>query len=333
MAAASLAREVGAAPACRALGVARATFYRRRKPTTGHQQPRQRPARALDESEREKVRETLACPRFVDRSPAEVVATLLDEGEYLCSERTMYRILQEDHPVRERRSQLTHPAYTKPQLVATAPNQTWSWDITRLLGPEKWSYFYLYVLIDIFSRYVVGWMVADRENSALASRLIQESCLKQDVQPETLTLHSDRGAPMTSKCTAQLLADLGITRSLSRPRVSDDNPFSEAHFKTVKYYPNFPGRFADIGAAIDFCRSFFPWYNHEHRHGGIAMLTPADVHHDRARDVLAQRERTLQQAWSQHPERFVHGRPTPQPLPTEVWINPPAAAPTPQPAH
>ena len=176
-------------------------------------------------------------------------------------------------------------------------------------------------------------MVGDRENSALAGRLIQESCLKQDVQPETLTLHSDRGAPMTSKCTAQLLADLGITRSLGRPRVSDDNPFSEAHFKTVKYHPNFPGRFADIGAAIDFCRSFFPWYNHEHRHGGIAMLTPADVHHDRARDVLAQRERTLQQAWSEHPERFVQGIPTPQPLPTEVWINPPAAAPTPQPAH
>ena len=333
MAAGSLAPEVGVVPACRALGVARSTFYRRWKPAPGHQQPSKRPARALCESEREEVRETLACPRFVDRSRAEVVATLLDEGRYLCSERTMYRILAEDHPVRERRHQLTHPEYTRPELVATAPNQTWSWDITRLLGPTKWSYFYLYVLIDIFSRYVVGWMVADRENSALASRLIRESCLSQDIQPETLILHSDRGAPMTSKCTAQLLADLGITRSLGRPRVSDDNPFSEAHFKTVKYHPGFPGRFPDIHAAIDFCRSFFRWYNNDHRHGGIAMLTPADVHQGRADEVLTQRKRALRQAWSQHPERFVHGIPKPKPLPHEVWINPPAAAPTPKPAH
>ncbi len=332
-AAASLAPEVGVASACRALGVARATFYRRQKPGPGHQQPSKRPARALCESEREQVRQTLACPRFVDRSPAEIVATLLDEGPYLCSERTMYRILAEDHPVRERRSQLTHPEYTKPELVATAPNQTWSWDITRLLGPQKWTYYYLYVLIDIFSRYVVGWMVADRENSALASRLIQESCLKQSVQPQTLTLHSDRGSPMTSKCTAQLLADLGITRSLGRPRVSDDNPFSEAHFKTVKYHPGFPGRFPDIHAATDFCRSFFPWYNNEHRHGGIAMLAPADVHHGRADEMLAQRERTLHKAWSKHPDRFVRGMPKPQPLPQEVWINPPAAESTPQPTH
>ena len=241
---------LGVAPACQALGVSRATFYRRQRSTPGHQQPRPTPARALCEAEREQILDVLAGPRFVDRAPAEVVATLLDEGHYLCSERTMYRILAADQPVRERRNQREHPQYTKPELVATAPNQTWSWDITKLLGPTKWTYFYLYVVLDIFSRYAVGWMVADRENSALAGRLIEETCHKQGVQPQVLTLHSDRGAPMTSKCTAQLLADLGVTRSLSRPQVSDDNPFSEAQFKTLKYHPGFPGRFHDTTAAI-----------------------------------------------------------------------------------
>ena len=197
---------------------------------------------------------------------------------YLCAERTMYRILAANQPVRERRNQRSHPCYTKPELVATGPNQTWSWDITRLRGPKRWTSFYLYVLLDIFSRCVVGWMVADRENAALAATLIEETCLKQGIEPQVLTLHSDRGAPMTSKCTAHLLADLGVTRSLSRPQVSDDNPFSEAQFKTLKYHPGFPGRFEDITAAIAFCRSFFPWYNTEHRHAGIAMLTP-DAHH------------------------------------------------------
>ena len=239
MAAQPLAMRVGVVPACQALGVSRATFYRRRRSTPGHQQPRPTPARALCEAEREQILDVLAGPRFVDRAPAEVVATLLDEGHYLCSERTMYRILAADQPVRERRNQREHPRYAKPELVATAPNQTWSWDITKLLGPTKWSYFYLYVVLDIFSRYAVGWMVADRENSALAGRLIEETCHKQGIQPRVLTLHSDRGAPMTSKCTAQLLADLGVTRSLSRPQVSDDNPFSEAQFKTLKYHPGF----------------------------------------------------------------------------------------------
>ena len=332
-AATTLAPEVGVAPACRALGVARATFYRRRKPATGRQQPNKPPARALSAAEREQVRETLASPRFVDRAPAEVVATLLDENQYLCSERTMYRILAQDQPVRERRNQLTHPRYAKPELVATAPNQTWSWDITRLLGPATWTYFYLYVLLDIFSRYVVGWMVADRENSALASQLIRESCARQNIQPSTLTLHSDRGSPMTSKGTAQLLADLGVTRSLGRPQVSDDNPFSEAHFKTVKYHPGFPPRFPDIHAAQDFCRSFFPWYNEEHRHGGIAMLTPADVHQGRAQRVLDDRRRTLQKAWARHPERFVRGTPKPHTLPHAVYINPPVSDPEPSPAQ
>ena len=324
MAVQPLASQVGVAPACRALGVPRATFYRRQRPAPGHQQPRPTPARALCASERAHVLDVLASPRFVDRSPAEVVATLLDEGQYLCAERTMYRILAANQPVRERRNQRSHPCYTKPELVATGPNQTWSWDITRLRGPKRWTSFYLYVLLDIFSRCVVGWMVADRENAALAATLIEETCLKQGIaHPD-----SDRGAPMTSKCTAQLLADLGVTRSLSRPQVSDDNPFSEAQFKTLKYHPGFPGRFEDITAAIAFCRSFFPWYNTEHRHAGIAMLTPDDVHHHRAPDVLAQRGRTLQAAWALHPERFVHGTPKPAPLPEAVWINPPATSTT-----
>ena len=323
MAAQPLAEQVGVVPACQALGVSRATFYRRQRLTPGHQQPRSTPARALCDSEREQVLDVLACPRFVDRAPAEVVATLLDEGHYLCSERTMYRILATNQPVRERRNQREHPQYAKPELVATAPNQTWSWDITKLLGPTKWTYFYLYVVLDIFSRYAVGWMVADRENSALAACLIEETCHKQGVRPQILTLHSDRGAPMTSKCTAQLLADLGVTRSLSRPQVSDDNPFSEAQFKTLKYHPGFPGRFHNITAAIAFCRTFFPWYNTEHRHGGIAMLTPGDVHHHRTQSVLHQRGRTLQAAWTRHPERFVRGIPKPDPLPEAVWINPP----------
>ncbi len=279
-AAEALATYVGVKPACDALRVARATFYRRRRPSTGHQQQlRPTPARALSEKERDKVFDTLCSERFVDRSPAEV--------------------------------------------VATGPGQVWSWDITRLLGPRKWSYFYLYVIMDIFSRYIVGWMVADRESSALAGRLIQQSCLKHGVQPRVLTLHSDRGAPMTSQCTAQLLADLGVTRSLSRPQVSDDNPFSEAQFKTLKYHPSFPGRFEDQGQAKTFCRSFFRWYNAEHRHGGISMLTPEQVHFGNADQVIAGREAVLREAWAAHPDRFVSGEPKPKPLPEAVWINPP----------
>ena len=300
-----LAKYVGVKPACAALRVARATFYRRRRPSAGHQQPRPTPARALSEKERDKVFDTLCSERFVDRSPAEVVATLLDEDVYLCSERTMYRVLASQVPVRERRAQRSHPEYQKPELMATGPNQVWSWDI--------------------FSRYIVGWMVADRESSALAGRLIQQSCLKHGVQPQVLTLHSDRRAPMTSQCTAQLLADLGVTRSLSRPQVSDDNPFSEAQFKTLKYHPSFPGRFEDQGQAKTFCRSFFRWYNAEHRHGGISMLTPEQVHFGNADQVIAGREAVLREAWAAHPDRFVSGEPKPKPLPEAVWINPPTS--------
>ena len=325
-AAKELAKHVRVKPACDALGVSRATFYRRQRPMTGHQQPRPTPARALSEKEQDLVFDTLCSEQFVDRAPAEVVATLLDEGRYLCSPRTMYRILAARAAVQERRPQRTHPEYMKPELMATGPNQVWSWDITRLLGPKKWTWYYLYVILDIFSRYVVGWMVANRENSALGGRLIQQSCLKHGVQPQILTLHSDRGAPMTSQCTAQLLADLGVTRSLSRPQVSDDNPFSEAQFKTVKYHPSFPGQFGDQDHAKTFCRSFFPWYNTEHRHGGISMLTPHQVHFGLADQIIADREAVLREAWAAHPERFVSGMPKPDPLPKAVWINPPTPA-------
>lgn len=310
--------------ACAALGVARATFYRRRRPrTTGQRQSRPKPARALSEAERSEVFDVLCSPRFADRAPAEVYATLLDEGVHLCSERTMYRILAERRAVRERRAQRSHPNHPKPEVVARAPNEAWSWDITRLLGPKKGRHLYLYVIMDIFSRYVTGWMVAERETAGLAGRLIEESCRRHGVRPEALTLHSDRGAPMTAKCTAQLLADLGVTQSLGRPRVSNDNPYSEAQFKTAKYHPGFPGRFADIEEAKTFCRSFFPWYNTEHRHGGIGLLTPEQVHLGRAPEVIRRRQDVLAAAYAAHPERFVAGPPRAAKLPEEVWINPP----------
>ena len=325
MSAESLAQEVGVRPACAALGVSRATLYRRRSPPIGHQQPRPTPARALSEGERTRVLETLSSERFVDRAPAEVVATLLDEQTYLCSERTMYRILAAAIPVRERRNQLRHPAYEKPELVATAPNCVWSWDITKLKGPRTWTWYYLYVLMDIFSRYVVGWLVADRETTTLAKHLIEQSCDKHDIEPGQLPLHSDRGSPMTSQGTAQLLARLSVTRSLSRPRTSNDNPFSEAHFKTLKYHPGFPSRFGSMEDAQTFCRSFFRWYNADHRHSGLAMLTPEDVHYGRSETVLAKRREVLEAAFRDNPDRFVHGSPLPPSAPTEVWINPPVS--------
>ncbi len=320
-AAVGLAGHVGVLAACKALGVARATFYRRRGPKTGQRQPRAAPARALDAAERAEVFGVLCSPRFADRAPAEVYATLLDEGVYLCSERTMYRILAENRAVRERRAQRGHPNHPKPEVVARAPNQAWSWDITRLLGPEKWRYFHLYVILDIFSRYVTGWMVAERETAGLAGHLIGETCLKHGVRPRVLTLHSDRGSPMTAKCTAQLLADLGVTQSLGRPRVSNDNPYSEAHFKTVKYHPGFPGRFGCIEEAKDFCREFFQWYNTQHRHGGIGLLTPEQVHLGRAPEVIEHRQNVLAAAYDARPDRFVAGPPKAAEPPVEVWIN------------
>ena len=317
-----LAREVGVEAACAALGVPRATWYRHRQPRKP-QQPRPKPARALSETETATVLAALCEERFVDRAPEEVYATLLDEGVYLCSPRTMYRILAAHNAVQERRRQRRHPEYKKPELMAEAPNEVWSWDITKLRGPAKGVYYYLYVVMDIFSRLVVGWMLADRENANLAGQLIAESCTRHGVEPDQLHLHSDRGAPMTAKCTAQLLADLGVTRSLSRPQVSDDNPFSEAQFKTLKYAPGFPVRFGSFDHAREHCRAFFPWYNTEHRHSGIAMLTPQTVHQGRVDEVLAGRQTALDAAFAANPERFPRGAPRTRPLPEAVWINPP----------
>lgn len=316
--------ELGVAAACSALGVPRASFYRRRRPRP-EPKPRPTPARALTPAEREEVLSVLHEPRFVDLAPAEVYATLLDEERYLCSERTFYRILSASAEVRERRDQLRHPQYAAPELLATGPNQLWSWDITRLLGPRKLVYFYLYVLLDVFSRYVVGWLLAERESAALGKRLIGESCARQGILPRQLTVHSDRGAPMTSKTVAELLEGLAVVRSLSRPRVSNDNPFSESLFKTAKYRPAFPDRFASMAEGLEFGRSFFPWYNEEHRHAGLALFTPHDVHYGLAEAKWEERRRVLAEGFRRHPERFPRGMPEPPRVPRAVWINPPAA--------
>ncbi|MBL8911433.1 MAG: IS3 family transposase [Archangium sp.] len=323
----TLGPEVGIVAACAALGLARATFYRQLNPVHGPA-PKKASPRALTADEKQAVLDVLHEPRFADLAPAEVYATLLDEGRYLCSERTMYRVLAENHEVRERRDQLRHPKYEAPQLLATKPNQLWSWDITKLLGPAKWTYFYLYVILDVFSRHVVGWMVADGESAALAERLIRETCERQGIAPGQLTIHADRGSSMTSKPVALLMADLGVTKTHSRPHVSDDNPFSEAQFKTLKYRPDFPERFGAIEDARSFCRDFFDWYSNEHHHVSLGLLTPADVHYGRADQRRADRARVLDLAHLVHPERFVHGRPTPPPAPTEVWINKPKPAST-----
>jgi putative transposase len=318
-----LAPQVGIAAACEALGVSRASFYRQQQPSSIEPKPRPRPTRSLSQAEQQKVLEVLHSERFVDQSPAEVYATLLDEGIYLCSLRTLYRILAEHEEVRERRNQRRHPVYQKPQLLATGPNQLWSWDITKLPGPGKYTYFHLYVILDVFSRYVVGWMVAHRESEILAERLIRLTCQKQQIQLQQLTLHADRGSSMRSKTVALLLSDLGITKSHSRPHVSNDNPFSEAQFKTLKYQPQFPKQFGSIEDARTFCHPFFDWYNHEHHHSGIGWLTPAMLHYGQTEHVVQQRQQVLLAAYLAHPERFVQGQPSPPSVPTEVWINPP----------
>jgi putative transposase len=320
-----LANEVGTSAACLALGMPRPSYYRdRSKPSfPAATASRPVPARALRPAEREAVLACLHEERFQDRSPAAVYATLLDEGEYLCSIRSMYRLLQRRGESCERRDQLTHPPYKKPELLATAPNQLWSWDITKLLGPVKWTYFYLYVILDVFSRYVTGWMVAMRESAELAKRLIAESCQKQRIQPGQLTLHADRGTSMSSKHVAFLLADLGVTKTHSRPHVSNDNPYSESQFRTLKYRPEFPDRFGCIQDSRAFCQGFFRWYNEEHRHSGLGLLTPAMVHYDQTDLVLKQRQQVLNAAYQLHPERFVRNAPTPPAVPTEAWINKP----------
>jgi putative transposase len=326
----AVAPEIGLAPACRALGVSRATAYRHRDPRPRAQRPpRPTSPLALSEEERSAVLEQLHDERFIDDSPAQVYATLLDEGTYLASERTMYRLLAAQGESRERRAQLRHPAYATPELLATGPNQLWSWDITKLKGPVKWSSYSLYVLLDVFSRYVPGWLLAHHESGTLADRLIEETVAKEGVSGG-LTIHADRGPAMTSKPVALLMADLGIAKSHSRPHVSNDNPFSEAQFKTLKYRPGFPSRFGSIEDARAFCRSFFGWYNEVHRHGGIGLLTPGMVHRGQGEQVRAARQVVLTDAYAVHPERFVRKHPEPPELPTAVWINPPRETPSSQ---
>ena len=324
-AASELSAVVGCAAACRALELPRASFYRLRKPRAGPDtSDAGRPSpRALSGVERQTVLGYLHEERFVDQAPHQVHAALLDEGIYVCSPRTMYRLLDKHGEVRERRDQLQRPLYQKPELLATQPNQVWSWDITKLRGPVKWTYFYLYVILDLFSRYVVGWMVAPGESAELAKKLIQESIDKQGILPGQLHIHADNGPSMSSKALALKLADLGVTKSHSRPYVSDDNPFSESQFKTLKYRPAFPDRFGSLEDARAHGQDFFHWYNFEHHHSGIAMLTPHMVHYGLASDVLDNRQRVLTAAFQQHPERFVRRPPQPMPLPNAVWINPP----------
>jgi len=313
---------LGVAPVCRALAVPRATYYRWRTPK--EQRPRvRRVPRALPPEERARVLAVLNDDRFADLPPAEVYATLLDEGKYVCSIRTMYRVLQEHAQVHERRRQLRHPRYAAPELLATGPNQLWSWDITKLKGPVKWTYFYLYVLLDVFSRYVVGWLAALRDSATLAQRLIQQTCERQGVEKGQLTIHADRGAAMLAKTVALLLADLGVTKTHSRPHVSNDNPYSESQFKTLKYHPEFPERFGSLQDARSFLLDFFQWYNTMHHHSGLGRLTPWDVHHGLAEQRFTERQVALRNAFAATPERFVRGVPIPPDLPQAVWINKP----------
>ena len=316
---------IGTRPACLAVGASVATIYRRRRPPEPKPaRPRPTPDRALTEPERAAVLEVLHSERFVDVSPEETWATLLDEGRYLCSTRTMYRILAAHHGgVRERRAQLTHPPYAKPELLAERPNELWSWDVSKLKGPAKWTWFYLYVILDVFSRYVVAWTVQYREHAQLATALIEQATEQQQITPQVLTLHADRGAPQRAKPVAFLLAELGITKTHSRPYTSSDNPYSESNFKTLKYRPEFPARFDDIEHARAHCRQFFHWYNHEHRHSGIGLMTPAAVHHGQAPALHTARAVVLDAAYERHPERFVRKQPAPPELPTAAWINKP----------
>lgn len=318
----SLAHETGIRTACSALNVSRCGFYRWQKPKEKAASCRISPL-ALSFDERSLVLDILHEDRFVDKAPQEIYAALLDEEKYICSIRTMYRILEEEGELKERRNQLSRPHYTKPELLAQGPNEVWSWDITKLKGPQKWTYYYLYVILDIFSRYVTGWMVAHRELAALARKLIEETCEKQSIQPGQLLIHADRGSSMTSKPVAFLMADLGVTKSHSRPSVSDDNPYSESQFKTMKYRPEFPERFGSIEDARSFCQSFFPWYNTEHYHSGLGLLTPEDVHYGRAEHIIEVRKEVLMAAYGKHPERFKGRIPKPTLPPKEVWINKP----------
>lgn len=323
-----LSGSVGVKGACQVLDVPRSWYYRQKAapaPPPAEPRPRPKPKQALSQAEREQVRAVLNSERFMDQAPREVYATLLDEGLYLCHWRTMYRVLDEYEEVRERRDQRRHPVYQKPQLLASRPNEVWSWDITRLTGPARLVYYYLYVIVDIFSRYVVGWMMAEVESAELAEPFIAATCQKQQIARDQLTLHADRGGPMRAKPVAQLLADLGVAKSHSRPYTSNDNPFSEAQFKTMKYRPDYPERFDSPQQARAWARVFFDWYNHDHHHVGLGLMTPAVVHYGQAEVVQARRQQVLDAAFAAHPERFVNRPPLVPQLPDAVWINPPPA--------
>jgi putative transposase len=324
---AELAPLVGVRSACRAVGRPQANHYRRHRQSPKPDRatrPRRPQPRALSPVERDTVRAVLNSEDFVDKAPATVYHELLDEGVYLASVSTMYRILREHDEVHERRRQATHPARVKPELLASGPNRVWSWDITRLLGPATWTYYYLYVILDIYSRYAVGWMLAERESAALAERLLADTIGKQRVDRDQLTIHADNGSSMASKPVAFLLADLGVTKSHSRPHTSNDNPYSEAQFRTLKYRPDFPDRFGSIVEARAFCQRFFGWYNIDHRHSGIAWHTPHSVHYGQFADVHAKRADVLAAAYARNPERFVRKQPEPAALPTTAWINKPS---------
>ncbi len=326
----TLAPTLGITAACEAVGLPRGSFYRAQppgEPVAPSLAPERPPSpRALTPDEKTTVRAVLNSARFQDQAPREVYATLLDEERYLCSWRTMYRILAENQEIRERRDQLQHPVYAKPELLATRPNQVWSWDITKLRGSVTWTYYYLYVILDVYSRYVVGWMIAERESEELAQELIRESCVKQGIQPGQLTLHADNGSAMIAKSVAQLLIDLDVVKSHSRPHVSDDNSYSEAQFKTLKYRPDYPERFGCLADARIWAHVFFAWYNQEHHHTGLGLLTPTVVHYGQAESVLQKRQQVLAAAYAAHPERFVKHPPVPAQLPAAVWINPPKPA-------
>lgn len=326
-----LSAHTGVSAACQQLEVPRGWYYRRQAEAgrAGTQKPppqasRPRSAHALSEAEKEQVRAVLNSERFMDQAPREVYATLLDEGQYLCHWRTMYRVLAEHQEVRERRNLRQHPAYSQPQLRATGPNQVWSWDITRLPGVATRTFYYLYLILDIYSRYIVGWMVVEQESAALAREFVAITCGKQQIAPEQLTLHSDRGSPMRAQTMAELLSKLGVAKSHSRPYTPNDNPYSEAQFKTLKEQPDYPGQFASLAEARQWTRTFVDWYNHDHHHVGLGLMTPAVVHHGQAEQVRIRRQQVLDAAYARHPERFKNGPPQAAGAPPEVWINPPA---------
>ncbi|WP_370584219.1 IS3 family transposase [Ornithinimicrobium cryptoxanthini] len=317
-----LAEHTSVKNACALLGRPRGSHYRAKAPKpAASTAARPTPPNKLSLAERQQVLEALTSDRFADKSVAQTWATLLDEGTYLCSMSTMHRILREHHLAGERRKQATHPAKAKPELVATAPGTVWSWDITKLRGPVRGEYYDLYVVLDIFSRFVVAWTVAATEDSEIAKAMLEQAMGVHGI-PESI--HADRGTSMTSKPVAQLLVDLGVARSHSRPHVSNDNPYSEAAFKTLKYAPVFPERFGSLADARNFGEEFFSYYNHEHRHSGIGLHTPASVHFGTASQVRVQRQQTLDAAYAAHPEQFGHRRPHPPKLPTSAWINQPS---------